>query len=553
MPSGHYETDINSSTVFNCTVYNWSSETDKVIKLYWRKSYPPNTVSVKNHTGNKHSNITTQLLFNQITSEDAGDYYCTATDKNNNIRAETQLVQLVVRGSNYYGETRVCSKRLNASKEAVPLSPVINKVITDSESHSVNIEWHNPYTDALNEALIAGYRVCYREIYPIIEQVRERKCIAVNEVESRSIILTKQMRYGANYEVNVAAIGKNGKQSALSKSKYVYFPEAEPEGKPLKLHFLCNPQDEYNILYNCHLSWEFPINQTNGNLTRTYITITERDTDFITSYTFNDGSLRQFSLFNISVEEPYLVQIIMANAVGNSSVAESILTVEPPDIEPTLGITDGYYGATDSQTGTPDQQPNMIDINVVIVAVVLVLSVVILLVSVKIYQVMERKNRMKLSKYIFLGCCFYKNKSTIPEPLVDQGLRPLPPAPCQAEYYEDFDYDELNNIDDNKPENETPGSTYEVLPSFKNKIVMPSTISLDLDNMSSRNSQNHHLAQLKGKDEGTSTLGYGQELCLQMSTISAFDTSTFSGHSSEDYPQIFSCRYDTYKTYESTV
>ena len=83
-------------------------------------------------------------------------------------------------------------------------------------------------------------------------------------------------------------------------------------------------------------------------------------------------------------------------------------------------------------------------------------------------------------------------------------------------------------------------------------MTMPTTVSLDLDNMSSKNSLDCQ-TKLHYKNDDTVILGYGQALCLQKSTISAFDTSTFSGRSSEDYPQICSCRYDTYKTYESAV
>lgn len=56
---------------------------------------------------------------------------------------------------------------------AIPLPPIIDKVVTDSESHSVAISWHNSDIYTSRKGLITSYNVCYRETYPVKESIRE--------------------------------------------------------------------------------------------------------------------------------------------------------------------------------------------------------------------------------------------------------------------------------------------------------------------------------------------------------------------------------------------
>ena len=81
---------------------------------------------------------------------------------------------------------------------------------------------------------------------------------------------------------------------------------------------------------------------------------------------------------------------------------------------------------------------------------------------------------------------------------------------------------------------------------------MPSTISLDLDNMNSKNSLNYK-TNLNFKTNDNVVLGYGQALCLQKSTSNALDTFTLNDGYSEDPLQICLFGYGTYKAYEIPV
>ena len=77
----------------------------------------------------------------------------------------------------------------------------------------------------------------------------------------------------------------------------------------------------------------------------------KEETGFITSYTINNGSIRQFTVSNISVEELYIVQVVMANAIGNSSTGEIPLIARRPDVEPTIATTETNSYLTGSGTG----------------------------------------------------------------------------------------------------------------------------------------------------------------------------------------------------------
>ena len=85
-------------------------------------------------------------------------------------------------------------------------------------------------------------------------------------------------------------------------------------------------------------------------MTKTFITITEKETGFTTPYMIKNGSIRQFTFSNISIEEQYVVKVIMANAIGNSSAGEMVLIARLPEEDPTTATTENSY-LTSSETG----------------------------------------------------------------------------------------------------------------------------------------------------------------------------------------------------------
>ena len=97
IPKENYDTEINSSVVFNCTVYNLNTNR-AISNINWYKSGHQHKLAVKDITGINANKITVQLHFHLITNQDTGSYYCTATDNRDHIHARSKSIQLLVKG-----------------------------------------------------------------------------------------------------------------------------------------------------------------------------------------------------------------------------------------------------------------------------------------------------------------------------------------------------------------------------------------------------------------------------------------------------------------------